>query len=140
MLLIHYVFLIFFSDGGRSHLLIIIPAVGFIICIGLLLLMKCGSKSEISFNLKCLSVIRLQILIHLNQLIVWFIKHQKTVKRNVQSSISCQLLYFSVSFLLYDSKLSIFGLWTKLDIGGCHLGLWETVINIFHNFRNNLRK
>ncbi|XP_042292339.1 uncharacterized protein LOC121913668 isoform X1 [Thunnus maccoyii] len=31
-------------DGGRSHLLIIIPAVGFIICIGLLLLMKCGKK------------------------------------------------------------------------------------------------
>lgn len=31
-------------DGGRSHLLIIIAAVGFIICIGLLLLMKCGKK------------------------------------------------------------------------------------------------
>ena len=39
--------------------------------------------------------------------------------------------YFPVSFLLCDSKLNIFGLWTKQDICGRRLGLWETLINFF---------
>ena len=33
--------------------------------------------------------------------------------------------YFLFSFL-YDSKLIIFELWTKQDISGRRLGLWET--------------
>lgn len=40
--------------------------------------------------------------------------------------------YFSL--LLYDSKLKVFELWTKQDIRGRNLGLWETLLNIFHIF------
>ena len=42
--------------------------------------------------------------------------------------------YFLVSFLLFDSKLKIFGLWTKQDIWERRLGLWEPLIDIFHHF------
>lgn len=33
--------------------------------------------------------------------------------------------YFLVALVLYDSKLKIFGLWTKQDIFGCILGFKE---------------
>lgn len=39
-----------------------------------------------------------------------------------------------VFWFLCDSKLNVFGMWTKQDIWGHYLGLWETLINIFHNF------
>ena len=35
--------------------------------------------------------------------------------------------YFLVGLLIFDSRLSLFGLWTKQDIWGCHLGLQSTV-------------
>ena len=34
----------------------------------------------------------------------------------------------------YRIYRSIFGFWTKQDILGRHLGLWETVIHILHHF------
>lgn len=39
-----------------------------------------------------------------------------------------------VSLLLYDRKLNICGFWSKQDIRGCHLGLLEELIAIFHHF------
>ena len=44
------------------------------------------------------------------------------------------LLCFLVYLFRYYSKLKVIGLWTKQDILGHHLGLWETVINIFTIF------
>lgn len=43
-------------------------------------------------------------------------------------------------WVLYDSKLNMFELWTKQDIQGHHPGFWETLINIFHQFKGQMTK
>lgn len=48
----------------------------------------------------------------------------------ISELLKCE--YFLTSLLLYDSKPKIFRLWNKQDILG-HLGLWETLIDIFFN-------
>lgn len=48
--------------------------------------------------------------------------------------------HFQVSLLFYDSKLHIFRLWVKQDIGGHRFGLWETQIDIFHNFMTSYKR
>ena len=58
------------------------------------------------------------------------------LKNNIYIILWFQLLkceYSLVSFLLCDSKLIIFGSWTKQDIWGRRLGLWETRIYMFYH-------
>lgn len=54
-------------------------------------------------------------------------------ERNVNTLIRASELS-TVSVLLCESKLNIFGLWTKRDIWGLHLWLLETLVDIFHLF------
>ena len=73
---------------------------------------------------KCLDTASKQVLdttislTLLDKLSIWI--NGANLSCNNSSVISCfQLLkceYFLVSFLLYDRKLNIFGLWTKQDI------------------------
>lgn len=58
---------------------------------------------------------------------------EKKRKKEFVSISKC--IYSLISYLLYDIKLSIFGLWTKQNIWGRLLGLWEAMIDICHNFR-----
>ena len=78
---------------------------------------------------KCLDTASKQVLdttislTLLDKLSIWI--NGANLSCNNSSVISCfQLLkceYFLVSFLLYDRKLNIFGLWTKQDIWECRL-------------------
>ena len=68
-------------------------------------------------------------------------KEKLYFKKEIAKILWFQLLrfeYFLVSLVLYDRKPNIFGLWTagrdKTRHFRLHLGLWETLIYIFHYF------
>ena len=56
------------------------------------------------------------------------------LRKKSQNSLIPASQMWIFSSILYGSKLNIFVLWTKQDIWIRHLGLWETVINMFHHF------
>ena len=70
----------------------------------------------------------------------WFLRSFFEGKKSKNSWFLLLKYNFFVLFFFsfYDSKLNIFGLWTKQDIWGRHLRLWETLINIFHQTTNRL--
>ena len=71
--------------------------------------------------------------------LVWVKKKKKKNRKNLWFQLlKCE--YFLISSLLYDSKLNIFELWTKQDIWGRHLVLWETLIDIFWHFIDQTTK
>ena len=82
------------------------------------------------------SLISCQQYIYFHQLFWWLINCFESIPHS--SLLNMIFLFFGL-FSLYI-KLNIYTQWTIKEGIWCLLGIWKTVMDIFHNFKDQIKK